>query len=108
MEKFAQKSKKLHVSVSGPTVCRVLYRNNFTRKRIVQVAKQQSVEFRATFMSQTLQFPRKFFDETGSDGRNQVRDFGYALRGEAPVYHRFLVGYPLLQPCAPKEWLITV
>ena len=58
------------------------------------MAKQQSIEFRATFMSQALQFPRKFFvwvDETGSDGRDQVRKFGYALRGEAPVYHRFLV-----------------
>ena len=83
-----------NVSVSGPTVCRVLRRSNFTRKKIVQVAKQRSTDFRASFMAHALQFPRRFFvwvDETGSDGRDQIRKFGYALRGEPPVYHRFLV-----------------
>ena len=31
-----------------------------------------------------------FIDETGSDRRDHIRRFGYALRGEAPVYHRLL------------------
>ena len=31
-----------------------------------------------------------FIDEIGSDRRDHIRQFGYALRGEAPVYHRFL------------------
>lgn len=83
-----------YVSVSGPTVCRVLHRNGFTRKKIVQVAKQRSVEFRANFMAHALQFPRNFFvwvDETGSDRRDQIRKFGYALKGLTPIYHRLLV-----------------
>ena len=45
-------------------------------------------------MSQALHYPRDFFvwvDETGSDRRDQIRKFGYALRGETPVYHRFLL-----------------
>lgn len=29
-------------------------------------------------------------DETGADGRDQIRRFDYALRGVEPVYHRFL------------------
>ena len=93
-EKCSRIEEATHVSVSGPTICRVLYRNTFTRKKIVQVAKQRSTEFRANFMSHALQFPRRLFvwvDETGSDSRDQVRKFGYALRGESPVYHRFLV-----------------
>ena len=36
--------KATNVSVSGPTVCRVLRRNNFMRKKILQVAKQRSVK----------------------------------------------------------------
>ena len=45
-------------------------------------------------MSLALHYPRRFFvwvDETGSDRRDQMRKFGYALRGEPPVYHRFLL-----------------
>ena len=60
----------------------------------MQVAKQRSVEFRAGFMSHALQFPLEFFvwvDEAGSDRRDHIRKFGYALRGETPVCHRFLV-----------------
>lgn len=45
-------------------------------------------------MAQVLQFPREFFvwlDETGSDNRDQIRKFGYSIRGFTPVCHRFLV-----------------
>ena len=83
-----------YVHVSGPTVCRVLHRNGFTRKKIMQVAKQRSMEFRASFMAHALQFPRIFFvwvDETRSDRRDQIRKFGYALKGLTPVYHHLLV-----------------
>lgn len=44
-------------------------------------------------MAEVLQYPRDFFvwmDETGADGRDQIRRFGYTLRGVEPVYHRFL------------------
>jgi len=81
------------VRVSGPTVCRALRRNGFTRKKVQQVAKQRCTEYRAMFMARALNFNSDMFvwvDETGSDARTNIRKFGYAVIGEAPVYHRFL------------------
>ena len=80
--------------VSGATVCRILKRYGFTRKKARQVARQRCVEFRAAFIVQVSQFdPRCFVwvDETGSDARNHIRKFGYELRGLTTHYHRFLV-----------------
>ena len=31
-----------------------------------------------------------FVDESGSDARDQIRKYGYALRGVTPTYHRLL------------------
>ncbi len=72
------------VEVSESTVCRVLRRNGFTRKKVRLVASQRSMEKRAVFMARVLSFKRDmlvFVDETGSDARNYVRKFGYSLRG---------------------------
>lgn len=44
------------VKVSGSTVCRVLQKNRFTRKKVQTVAKQRSAEFRGYYMAQILQF----------------------------------------------------
>ena len=44
-------------------------------------------------MAQTFLFKREMFvwvDETGTDKRDQLRKYEYALRGTTPVYHRFL------------------
>ena len=82
------------VTVSGSTVCRVLRRNGYTRKKIRQVAKQRSEILRGLFMAEVLQYSRELFvwvDETGSDHRDQIRKFGYSLRGFSPVCHRFIV-----------------
>ena len=81
-------------TVSGATVCRLLRKHGYTRKKIRQVAKQRSEELRGLFMARVLQFPREFFvwlDETGSDNRDQIRKFGYSLRGVTPVYNRYIV-----------------
>ena len=32
-----------------------------------------------------------WIDETGSDAKTNIRKFGYAVIGEAPIYNRFLV-----------------
>ena len=80
--------------VSGPTVCRLLQKNGYTRKKIRQVAKQRCEELRGIFMARVFHFPREFLvwcDETGSDCRDQIRKFGYSLRGLTPIYHRYLV-----------------
>jgi hypothetical protein len=45
-------------------------------------------------MAHVLQYPRDFFvwvDETGTDRRDQLRKFGYALRGYPAVCKRLLV-----------------
>ena len=82
-----------NVSVDGSTVCRLLHRNGCTRKKIVHVAKQRCVEYRARFLIEAMHYRKEMFvfvDETGSDKRDHVRRFGYAIRGEAPVCHRWL------------------
>ena len=57
------------------------------------MALQRSVAYRGAFMSEAFLFRKEMFvwvDETGCDKRDQVRKYGYALRGERPVFHRFL------------------
>ena len=81
-----------HTRVSGSTVCRILQKNGYTRKKI-QVARQRSVEYRTVFMAEVLLYDLEYFvwvDGTGSDAKSHIRKFGYALRGQTPVYHRFL------------------
>ena len=81
------------VMVSGSTVCRVLRRNGYTRKKVQQVAKERCIEFRTAFMAHVLQFPREYFvwvDETGSDARTHIRWFGYSLLGVPLFIHELL------------------
>ena len=67
----------------------------FKEKKLVQVAaKQRCLEYRGAYMAEILQYRKDMFvfvDETGSNRRDQARKFGYAIRGEAPVYKRWLV-----------------
>ncbi len=79
--------------VSAPTVCRLLARYGITRKKIQQVATQRSELFRAAFIAEVSCYSRDqlvWVDETGSDKRDHIRKYGYALRGQPAVYHRFL------------------
>ncbi len=81
------------LDVSASTVCRLLRNHGITRKKIRQVASQRSDELRGAFMAQCMLYKREMFvwvDESGSDARNHVRKFGYALRGVTPTNHRFL------------------
>ena len=82
------------VIVSGPTVCRIIKGNGFSRKKLQYVAKQQRMEYRAEFMARALFYSSDLFvwvDEMGSDNRKSMRRFGYSFKGIAPVHHRFLV-----------------
>ena len=82
-----------NIVVDGSTVCRLLHRNGFTRKKIVQTAKQRCIEYRAGYMADVFAYKKEMFvfiDETGSDSRDHIRRFGYAIQGEASVYHRWL------------------
>ena len=82
------------VSVTSSAVCKILYKNGYSRKKLTNIAAQRSVEHRGAFMAHILQYPREFLvwiDETGSDRRDQLRKFGYAVRGYPAVCRRILV-----------------
>ena len=56
--------------VSTSTLCRLLGRHGFTRKKILSVALQRSLDLRALYMASIFTFNRDMFvwiDETGSD-----------------------------------------
>lgn len=81
------------IQVSPSTVCRIIHRNGLTRKKVQQIALQRSIDYRGDFMAEVQMYDAQKFvwvDETGCDRRDQVRKFGYALRGQRPVYHRLL------------------
>ena len=82
------------VSVSEATICRIFKRYGFTRKKMQSVALQRSAQLRGAFMAQAILYRREMFvwvDEMGSDNRNTMRKFGYAIKGQTPQCHRFLV-----------------
>ena len=75
-------------------VCRLLKKHGHTRKKIHQIAKQKYATLREKFMAHISLFDGEAFvwlDETGTDRRDQLRKYGYALRGVTPVYHRILI-----------------
>ena len=81
------------LKVTPSTVCRIIKRHGFTRKKIQQVALQRCSQYRGDFMAEMQFFNVDqivWLDETGCDKRNIIRKFGYGMRGERPVYHRFL------------------
>ena len=81
-----------NIEVSTSTICRLIYKHGFTRKKIQQIASQRSSEYRAEFLASALMFSADKFvwiDESGCDKRDQIRKLGYALQGEHPVYNRF-------------------
>ena len=57
------------------------------------MALQGNDVFRGIFMVHSSLFSRDMFvwlDETGSDGRDHIRKYGYALQGMRPMTHCFL------------------
>lgn len=82
-----------NTTVSVPTICRLLRRYGLTRKAVQRVALQRSSTLRANFMANMFLYSRNVFvwvDETGSDRRNYLRKYGYAMRGERAVKHTFM------------------
>lgn len=76
--------------VSPATICRVVRRNCYTRKKLQYVAKQRSVEYRGFYMSQIQLFYQDqfvFVDEIGCKSKDHMHRFGYALRGKSPTQH---------------------
>lgn len=82
------------VSVDISTICRLLAQHGLTRKKLQHVALQRTMELRSFFMASVYTFPTDMFvwiDESGSDSKDQLRRYGYALRGETAVCRKLLV-----------------
>ena len=76
-------SETTNVTVSASTVCCVIRRNGFTRKKLMQITKLRSTFYTGNFMAQLLQYSRNFFvwiDETSTDRRDQLRKYGYSFQ----------------------------
>ena len=70
------------------TICRTAKALGLTRQKMKREAIQRSEERRAEFMAEISAFSPDmlvFLDETGSDRRNSIRQFGYGLRGVPPI-----------------------
>ena len=72
-------------TVYESTICRFLKRNNFSHKKLSNIARQQNAQQRAEFQTDCeLYSPEMlvFIDETGCDRRDSMRKFGYALKSK--------------------------
>ena len=70
--------------ISESAVCRFLKRNNFSRKKLSNIAQQRNSALRTYFMEECKNYTPEmmvFIDETGCDRRSSMRKFGYALKG---------------------------
>ena len=69
------------IEASPATTCQIIHRNGFTLKKIKQ---QQSLEARRRFAAKVRFYNVQQFlwlDETGSDRRDKMREFGYKSQG---------------------------
>ena len=80
--------------ISLSTICRFLHKNGFTRQKLRLAAIQQNNLLQSQFVSDVSIFNQEtliFMDETGSDRRNCIRQYGYSLRGKLLVSRKLLV-----------------
>ena len=86
--------KTLWIEVNVSTISRFLKVNCFTRQKLHRVALQQDLFLRQQFISDISIFSKNMFifiDETGTDYRNSLRQYGYSLRGNTPTTHELLI-----------------
>lgn len=84
-EELLKASGKL---VSWPTICRTAKQLGLSRQKMKKVAIQRSDILRAQYMAEMEAFDPNmlvFIDETGSDRRKTMRQFGYGIRGLTPT-----------------------
>ena len=80
--------------VSTSTLCRLLASHGYTRKKIQHVALQRRIDLRASYMADASLFPKEMFvwvDETGSNLKDMLRLYGYALCGERAISRKLLI-----------------
>lgn len=82
------------VTVSEATICRTLRFMGCTRKVMHCVVIQQSKVCRGRFIAEISVYDLSmliWLDESGCDGCNTIRKYGYSLRGMLLTDHRLLV-----------------
>ena len=70
--------------ISESAVSRFLKRNNFSRKKLSNIARQRNLALRIEFVDECKNYRPDmmvFVDETGCDRRSSMRAYGYAMRG---------------------------
>ena len=74
---------ELNISLSS--ICKSLHKSGFTHQKLHCVTLQQDILLREQFtVDLSLYSPDMFvfIDETGADGRNTLRKYGYSLHGK--------------------------
>ena len=69
---------------------------------LLQVAQQRCHMLRRMYIAHILNFEVNMFiwlDETGTDKQDQLRKYGYAIRGVTPHYHRLLTRGQRINAC---------
>ena len=87
-------STAFDMEIAESTICQVLHRLNFSRKKMCIAATQQDQMLRALFVSEVEFYKANMFvflDETGTDRRDAIRKYGYGWRGKPIVAHKLLV-----------------
>ena len=83
------------VYVSPATLCRTIKQNDFTRKKVETIALQRSETQRIEYIAERGMYDPDMFiwvDESGSDRRKEIRQYGYSLRGMPPSFSQLRVG----------------
>ena len=80
--------------VSEASICKLLKKNNFSRRKLQLIALQHDEDIRALFIADVAIFSQHsfvFVDETGCDRRDAIRRYGYGLRGKPAACQKLLV-----------------
>ena len=83
-------AKATNTTVSTSTLCRSLARFGFTHKKIQRVALQRSLDFRASFVANTMYFKRQICMGR-RNYKDMLRKYGCALRSERAVSQHLMV-----------------
>ena len=84
----------LVLGVDCSTLCRTAERLGLTHQKMKMVAIRRSEILRAEYIAEISAFHPDmlvFIDETGSERRNSIRQYGYGLRGITPVLYQLSV-----------------
>ena len=93
-EIVSELSAVLDLDVTESAVCKFLKKVGFTHHKLATFALQRDDTLRKQFVSDVSLYQRDtllFVDETGTDGRDTVRKYGYSLRGKPLKAQKLLV-----------------